>query len=606
MTYFTAIEQTPDLIDLDFLATVHLKAAMNRTLRTYKPVLTEQIPFLTLDSLVLLLPGIGPETSENATKSAATVPHDMSMLAVRVTQLLSGIASKIGIAESVSVYLYDTTNPNAEANSLGGAIFHKHSSPIDQDDYHKQIVQITGRRRRRLGGEDVPIESANPAPTGQAERYQESYYPDSEYPDDVLILIEDDDPVSSFAKKTAPVTFHDEISLEEARGSKNSVYQGQLLIASRTWTIVVEAEDGTFKPQLGFVMLGSTMIFVACASLALWMYTNAIREAKIGEMRLAAEADKASIMVENANKAAKVERELNDFIAHEVRNPLSAAISATSFVASSVSETQPLTTAEARKSVREDVSIIGASLMFINDLLRNMLDMHRASSNQLKIEMAHADVLRDILEPVASMLYHRCDDFEVQVKCPKNLLVMTDALRLKQIVLNFGRNAVKFVEKGFVRLCAEVVDGMVHLSVEDSGPGIPLEKRDRLFSRFQESLDSLNQGTGIGLCVCSNLIDLMNGHIVLDETYDSGIERFPGSRFVIQLNKPAVCIDSIDVDTEQDDSPSEAIEGKEGAVSKRRLCADDDLPHDLPDKLSFYSLTMICFSESYSRGLSAS
>jgi CheY-like chemotaxis protein len=163
---------------------------------------------------------------------------------------------------------------------------------------------------------------------------------------------------------------------------------------------------------------------------------------------------------------------------------------------------------------------------------------------------------------------------------------MTDGLRLKQIVLNLGRNAVKFVEKGFVRLQAEIVDGMVQLSVEDSGPGIPVEKRDRLFSKFQESLDSLNQGTGIGLCVCRNLIDLMDGNIVLDNIYDSGIEGSPGSRFVIQLNKPAVCIDSIDVDAEQDDSPSEAIEGKEGAVSKRMPCGDDYLPQELPEKLS--------------------
>jgi CheY-like chemotaxis protein len=267
-------------------------------------------------------------------------------------------------------------------------------------------------------------------------------------------------------------------------------------------------------------------------------------------------------MVANAHKAAKVERELNDFIAHEVRNPLSAAISATSFIASSVSEAQPLATEEARKSVQEDVSIIGASLMFINDLLRNML------------------------EPVASMLYHRCDDFEVQVDCPKNLMVMTDGLRLKQIVLNLGRNAVKFVEKGFLRLRAELVDGMVQLFVEDSGPGIPVEKRDRLFSKFQESLDSLNQGTGIGLCVCRNLIDLMDGNIVLDDIYDSGLEGSPGSRFIIQLNKPAVCMDSIVIDTEPDGIPSKAVKLDLLNLSMRRIAVDDSLLRELPEKLS--------------------
>jgi signal transduction histidine kinase/CheY-like chemotaxis protein len=333
------------------------------------------------------------------------------------------------------------------------------------------------------------------------------------------------------------------------------------------------------------------MIFVACACLALWVLTSYHRETKINELRSAAEADKAAMLVENAHKAAKAERELNDFIAHEVRNPLSAAISATSFVSSVVSKANPLSTAEARQSAREDVRIIEASLQFINDLLRNMLDMHRASSNQLKIEMAHADLLRDVLEPVASMLYHRCDDFEVLLDCPKHLVVMTDRLRLKQIVLNLGRNAAKFVEKGFIRLRADVVNGMVQVYVEDSGPGIPLEKRKRLFHKFQESLDSLNQGTGIGLCVCQNLIDLMHGEIALDEEYESGIEGSPGSRFVIKLNIPAIQLDSVDLEADESQSsmdetgPTQVVSEISSEISFRKTPLGS-LPSELPQKLS--------------------
>jgi CheY-like chemotaxis protein len=313
------------------------------------------------------------------------------------------------------------------------------------------------------------------------------------------------------------------------------------------------------------------------------MVTNYSREAKINEMRSAAESEKAALMLENAHKAAKIERELNDFIAHEVRNPLSAAISATSFVSSMVSEANPLSTADARKSAKEDVRIIEASLQFINDLLRNMLDMHRASSNQLKIDMAHADLLTDVLEPVASMLYHRCADFEVQLDCPPNLVVKTDRLRLKQIVLNLGRNAAKFVEKGFVRLRADVVDGMVQVYVEDSGPGIPLEKRQRLFRKFQESLDSLNQGTGIGLCVCQNLIDLMHGEIALDDKYESGMEGSPGSRFIIKLNTPVVLLDAADLET----NDSFIGTGQDESLSmNKRISLNDSLSSVLPENLS--------------------
>ena len=66
--------------------------------------------------------------------------------------------------------------------------------------------------------------------------------------------------------------------------------------------------------------------------------------------------------------------------------------------------------------------------------------------------------------------------------------------------------------------------------------GIPEEKRDTLFEKFQTSLDSLSQGTGYGLSLCKTLAHLMGGEIALDETWDSGIEGCPGARFVVRLN----------------------------------------------------------------------
>lgn len=82
----------------------------------------------------------------------------------------------------------------------------------------------------------------------------------------------------------------------------------------------------------------------------------------------------------------------------------------------------------------------------------------------------------------------------VSVDCPPDLFAMTVCLRLKQVMLNFGRNSSKCVEQGFIRLRGAVVDRNVQLSVEDSGPGIPLDKQKRLFLKFQESLDVLSQG----------------------------------------------------------------------------------------------------------------
>ena len=174
---------------------------------------------------------------------------------------------------------------------------------------------------------------------------------------------------------------------------------------------------------------------------------------------------------------------------------MAAAIAACSFVKAEVNKENPLSDEDAKTSTREDVAIIDNSLRFVSDLLRNMLDMHRAANKQLDVNFIPTDLLHDVLEPVAGMLQVRQGNVEIIIDCPRNITVMTDSLRLKQVMLNLGRNSSKFVSTGYIRLSAAVFNGEVQLAVDDSGTGIPIDKRKRLFSKFQESLDVLSQGT---------------------------------------------------------------------------------------------------------------
>ena len=210
---------------------------------------------------------------------------------------------------------------------------------------------------------------------------------------------------------------------------------------------------------------------------------------------------------------------------------------------------------------QEDIKIIDSSLHFINDLLRNMLDMQRAGSNQIPFEIKPTDIMNDVFKPVEAMMHLRDVPFEAILECGSSssgncvdeddhLVVMTDPLRLKQVVLNLTSNAIRFVEKGFIRCGAKVNpdSGFVELYVDDSGPGIPEEKRARVFGKFQQSLDSLQQGTGIGLSLCKKMIDLMGGCLYIDDDYHSGIEGCPGTRFVIQLKIPPLQLDNAMLD----------------------------------------------------------
>ena len=95
--------------------------------------------------------------------------------------------------------------------------------------------------------------------------------------------------------------------------------------------------------------------------------------------------------------------------------------------------------------------------------------------------------------------------------------------------------------------------------MEDSGPGIPKHKREALFSKFQQSLDLLSQGTGVGLCLCKQLISVMGADLWLDEEFDSGVTGCPGACFVVDLRTLPKKV-SLDDDTEACTLKSEGTE----------------------------------------------
>ena len=109
-------------------------------------------------------------------------------------------------------------------------------------------------------------------------------------------------------------------------------------------------------------------------------------------------------------------------------------MSAHSFVASAVQDIPyEITDKDFMTSLQDDIKIIGSSLFFVDDFLRSMLDIHASTANKLEIHLAPADLLKDVLEPVQSILYQRDGHVDVAVDCPENIVVMTDCLRLKQV-----------------------------------------------------------------------------------------------------------------------------------------------------------------------------
>ncbi len=317
-----------------------------------------------------------------------------------------------------------------------------------------------------------------------------------------------------------------------ASASSEVAFAGSLL--DTNWTIIVLSSE---QGDVGSLVYASAIaiplaVLVAALCFLGWVRTDA-----------ALEASRASRKVSEANAAARAERRINEWLSHEVRNPLSVAISANNFCRAEIESSGGNARATQRETVLADLDLVGSSLQYILSLLNNMLDAsHFDGTGRLNIIATPISLLEDVLEAVKAMLSLHSAPFVVTVDTEGDpLWVIGDAMRLKQVVMNLAKNATKFVGNGFVRIAARrTADGSgVIIRVEDSGPGMPreLSRRD-LFKRTYETRDSMRQGTGIGLYICAFIAEAMGGSIELDETYDSGVPGRPGACFQVTLPLP--------------------------------------------------------------------
>lgn len=368
----------------------------------------------------------------------------------------------------------------------------------------------------------------------------------------------------------------------EEMDADNLLYQDAFIeIGTGKWQVRAVAMDGTFEPTIISVLIASLFILAASVFMALWIFSDMKRSRTMNRLKQQNDSEKSALVLQSARDATKMEQELNDYIAHEVRNPLSAALSALTFVKSAIAEKTTVET----KEIDDDIQIVDSSLRFINDLLRSMLDFHRVKSKKMKLNIEPFELDKDLLLPVKAMLYTRDSNIKIETDCPPGMVLKTDPIRMKQVILNLGRNSVKFVEKGYIRFAVKVVNGFVVITVEDSGPGIPPDKRKHVFAKFQESLDALNQGTGIGLSLCRNMVDLLGGSIYLDESFQSGIEGCPGTRFVINTKIAPMSRQAIEEYVRsKDDEISTSLKlliGEDEMLSTDLRCKNQELPEEL-------------------------
>ncbi len=232
---------------------------------------------------------------------------------------------------------------------------------------------------------------------------------------------------------------------------------------------------------------------------------------------------------DSAEAATRAKSEFLANMSHEIRTPMNAILGMCKCLLDTPHTTQQ----------RHYLTIINTASDNLLTIINDILDISKIEANKIQLEYHHVRI-SDICHEIENLLYTLSYTKGIQLSCDVDEtlpIIKTDPIRLKQIVLNLGNNAIKFTPKGMVYIEVSVeseTDTHITLciSVKDSGIGISQEKINLLFKPFSQVADHRSkgiQGTGLGLVISKKLVELMGGTIHVESS--EGI----GSRFWFEI-----------------------------------------------------------------------
>lgn len=232
-------------------------------------------------------------------------------------------------------------------------------------------------------------------------------------------------------------------------------------------------------------------------------------------------------LTEAKEHAEVVSRHRIDFLSamsHDIRTPLAGVIGMIKFAMRDQS-----VRGRTEEYLRIGLQNSEALLAILNDIL----DFSKIDAGRLSIETVDFDLVA-LIDDAIGILQQQADAKSLLLRSDLALdlprYVRGDPTRLRQILLNLLGNAIKFTDRGEVRLDASAMltaDGRASVSfdVSDTGPGIPPEVLPRLFQKFEQADHSTTRrygGTGLGLAICKELVQLMGGSIAAESRVGAG------------------------------------------------------------------------------------
>jgi hypothetical protein len=224
---------------------------------------------------------------------------------------------------------------------------------------------------------------------------------------------------------------------------------------------------------------------------------------------------------EEAIRLSKVKSDFLSYISHEFCTPLSSIIGFSDLLKETNLESDQ----------KKYVEIVHRCSVSLSRLINEFLDLSKIENGLIVLDVEPFD-LRSCLDEVLDMLAIQASDkkikFELKFSDDIPKIVLGDAHRIQQVLVNLIGNAVKFTENGIIAISCDVENselGIYKWSVKDSGVGIAAEDFPKLFNTFYQGKNFRKLGgNGLGLAVTKNLIHLMGGEISIESRLGEGSE----------------------------------------------------------------------------------
>lgn len=216
------------------------------------------------------------------------------------------------------------------------------------------------------------------------------------------------------------------------------------------------------------------------------------------------------------NRAEQSDKLKSAFLAnmsHEIRTPLNAIVGFSDL----------LMVTEDKEEKEEFIQIINDNNELLLKLINDILDLSKIEAGSVELKYEDFD-LAAYFNELAATMHRRVVNPQVRLVAMnpyESCIVRLDKNRLAQILTNFVTNAIKYTSEGTIEMGYEKINGSIRLYVRDTGIGIPEDKKDKVFHRF-EKLDEFAQGTGLGLSICKAIVEACRGEIGFESEFNKG------------------------------------------------------------------------------------